>query len=71
MYAAVPRIEPVWVFKALPPRADRISPSELENASVRPTTFASPQSMTNTSPKSPTITFSGLRSRCTTPRLCA
>jgi hypothetical protein len=40
-------------------------------ASSRPFTFAKPQSTTWTSPKYPTITFEGLRSRCTTPRACA
>ncbi|OQA28958.1 MAG: hypothetical protein BWY59_00608 [Verrucomicrobia bacterium ADurb.Bin345] len=33
-----------------------------------PSTFASPQSMTTTSPKSPIMMLSGLRSRCTTLR---
>ena len=33
--------------------------------------FATPQSMTSTSPNGPTMTFSGLRSRCSTPRACA
>src|SRR4029077_15700554 len=33
--------------------------------------FASPQSITRISPKGPTITFAGLRSRCRTLRVCA
>ncbi len=33
--------------------------------------FASPQSMTSTSPNSPTMMFSGLRSRWMMPLLCA
>ncbi len=36
-----------------------------------PSTFASPQSMTSTSPKSPSMMFSGFRSRWMTPLLCA
>ena len=38
---------------------------------VAPSTFASPQSMTSTSPKSPSMMFSGFRSRWITPLLCA
>ena len=37
----------------------------------RCSTFARPQSTTCTSPKEPTMTFEGFRSRCTTLRACA
>ena len=40
-------------------------------ASGSPASFASPQSMTSTSPNSPTMMFSGFRSRWMTPRECA
>ena len=35
------------------------------------TSSATPQSITFTTPNGAIITFSGLRSRCSTPRLCA
>ena len=41
------------------------------SSSAVPSTRAMPQSSTTVSPNSPTITFSGFRSRCTTPRLWA
>ena len=37
----------------------------------RRSTLARPQSTTCTSPKAPTMTFAGLRSRCSTPFECA
>ena len=38
--------------------------------SARPTTLASPQSTTSVSPNLPSMMLPGLRSRCSTPRLC-
>ncbi len=57
MYAGVPPM--VVVAEML---------SDLRNSGVA---SAMPQSMSSTSPNSPSITFSGLMSRCTTPRECA
>ena len=42
--------------------------SEADSWSVRPTAFASPQSITSVSPCLPTMTLPGLISRCSTPR---
>ncbi len=67
MYTGVPMISPARV--SCTPSDSRWvlmvrSESASSGASMR---FASPQSSTRTSPNSPTITLSGLRSRCTMP----
>ena len=57
MYAGVPPIEAMSVM--------------LRDLRKPFSGWASPQSMTRTSPNSPSMMFSGLRSRCTMPRACA
>ena len=80
MYAGVPITEPT--SESLP-----LEPGPLRTVSIsvrwsrsarfssatppRCSTFARPQSTTCTSPNAPTITFAGLRSRCSTPFECA
>ena len=43
------------------------APRTAASSASSPTGCASPQSVTSTSPKGPSSTFAGFRSRCTTP----
>ena len=67
MYVGVPIVAPARVCSAS--SSDRLvcTASAVEMSS-RPTTFASPQSITSTSPNSPTMMLGGFRSRWITPR---
>jgi hypothetical protein len=73
MYAGVPSTAPVLVTDAGATCADFASaslvarPSSVASSASR----ASPKSVTRTPPSRPTITFWGLKSRCTTPAACA
>jgi hypothetical protein len=60
MYAGVPTTDPATVTSE---SLDGEQPEPSTASSVSPRLFARPQSITTVSPKSPTITFDGLRSR--------
>jgi hypothetical protein len=77
MHAGVPSTEPACELSPADPlrtvamAVTSPGPGSAAAASRRPRTLASPQSMTWTSPKAPTMTLAGLRSRWITPRLWA
>lgn len=66
MYPGVPSTAPASVV----PGSVTFSALSCSTASTADN-FAMPQSSRYTSPKSPSITFPGFTSRCTTPRACA
>ncbi|MCG3133359.1 MAG: hypothetical protein HMLKMBBP_00504 [Planctomycetes bacterium] len=68
MYGTVPLIVPGFV-RCAPSSSTVLTPAVVSPRSAA--TFAMPQSMTWTSPNSPSITLSGLRSRWSTPFSCA
>ena len=76
MYTGVPSTSPWRVMSEGSPsssctgRSTETSPARLSSR-LPPTRRARPQSITSTSPNSPTMRLSGLRSRCITPRLWA
>ena len=69
MYAGVPMTSPICVFaqSSLAMGETETAPG-IGGAAGSDRRRASPQSITSTSPNSPVIRFSGLRSRWTTPR---
>ncbi len=71
MYWGVPVISPFWVEKRPPSFWRAVLISERPPEPALPTGLARPQSITVTSPNSPSMMLSGLRSRWMTPRLCA
>ena len=72
MYAGVPNIVPINVSVSvglmgivgrLASSSDGFAIGIGSGGSISPSTFASPQSMTLTTPNAPTMMFAGLRSR--------
>ena len=70
MYEGVPSACPATVASGERINCDSCAISRAR-MSFWPRALARPQSSTTVSPNSPTMTFSGLRSRCTTPRAWA